>query len=83
MRKRRLKTARILRDAQGESFIVRRPRRDEELRVFVYDFTPERVAELRDKLRRIFEGAEPESAFAAAQGETLSASGAPEADSSR
>ena len=80
MRKRRLKTARILRDAQGESFIVRRPRREEELRVFVYDFTPERVAELRDKLRRIFEGAEPESAFAAAQGETLSASGALDAE---
>jgi hypothetical protein len=80
MRKRRLKTARILRDAQGESFVVHRPRHQEELRVFIYDFTPERVAELRDKLRRIFEGAEPESAFAAAQSEALSTSGAPEVD---
>jgi hypothetical protein len=61
MRKRRLKTLRIARDAQGESFIVHRPRRKEELRVYVFEFTPERMGELREKLREIFEGAEPES----------------------
>jgi hypothetical protein len=58
MRKRRLKMRRIVRDESGESFLVNRPRRQEELRVFVFDFTPERMEELRDKLRRIFEGAE-------------------------
>jgi hypothetical protein len=69
MRKRRLKTVRVVRDVEGESFIVRRPRRQEELRVFVYDFTPERVAELREKLRRIFDGAEPDTTFAPLEGD--------------
>jgi hypothetical protein len=60
MRKRRLKIERIARDPAGETMIVRRPRREEELRVAVHDFTPERTAELRDQLVRLFDGGEAE-----------------------
>lgn len=61
MRKRRLKIDRVLRatEAEGESMIVHRPRRKEVLRVFVYDFAAERLAELRRDLLAVFEGAEP------------------------
>ena len=56
MRKRRLKIVRILRGKNGEAMLVRRPRRKESLRVWVYDFAPERMEELRVKLVRIFDG---------------------------
>jgi len=49
MRKRKLKVERIKRSEEGESFIVKRPRRDERYQVWVYDFSPERMAELRDE----------------------------------
>ncbi|HVS19585.1 MAG TPA: CRISPR-associated endonuclease Cas2 [Planctomycetota bacterium] len=65
MRKRRLKIARILRDAEGESMLVRRPRRQESLRVFVYDFDAERMAELREELRRVFDSDEGLAGLAA------------------
>jgi hypothetical protein len=58
MRKRRLKLVRVSRDAEGESLIVRRPRRTEACTVWVFDFTPERVDELRRELIQIFEGSE-------------------------
>ena len=58
MRKRRLKIVRILRGKEGEAMLVRRPRRKESLRVWVYDFSPERMDELRIKLVRIFDGDE-------------------------
>ena len=58
MRKRRLKIVRILRSKEGEAMLVRRPRRKESLRVWVYDFSPERMEELRGKLVRIFDGDE-------------------------
>ncbi|MCP3916303.1 MAG: hypothetical protein GY711_12170 [bacterium] len=58
MRKRRVKIERVVRSAEGESFQVKRPRREERFQVFVYDFTPERMAELRDELQAIFDGAE-------------------------
>lgn len=61
LRKRRLKVRQIVRDAEGESFVVQRPRQAEALSVFVFDFTPERVDELRAELQRIFDGAEPEA----------------------
>ena len=57
MRKRRIKVERVLRDAEGESFLVKRPRRDERYKVFVYDFDAERMAEIRDELQAIFDGA--------------------------
>lgn len=59
MRKKRLKLARVERDGR-EVMIVRRPRRDEALRVEVFDFTPERMSELRAELTAAFDGAEPE-----------------------
>ena len=59
MRKRRLKLERVLRRADGELMLVRRPRRKESLEVYVFDFAPERMAELRLGLLAIFEGAEP------------------------
>lgn len=63
LRKRRLKVRQIVRDAEGESFVVYRPKHAESLSVFVFDFTPERVDELRAELQHIFDGAEPEAAF--------------------
>jgi hypothetical protein len=58
MRKRRLKIVRISRDEQGEALIVRRPRREEALRVFVFDFDAQRMAQLRDELQRVFDSDE-------------------------
>ena len=58
MRKRRLKIERILRDSEGESMLVRRPRRQESLRVFVFDFDAERMGQLREELRRVFDSEE-------------------------
>lgn len=58
MRKRRLKIERILRDEEGEAMIVRRPRRQEALRVFVFDFDAARMGELREELRRVFDSDE-------------------------
>jgi hypothetical protein len=58
MRKRRLSIDRIERGPEGERMIVKRPRRDERYEVFVYDFTPERMEDLRAELQAIFDGAE-------------------------
>lgn len=59
MRKKRLKLVRIVRDpAALETMIVRRPRRDESIRVVVRDLAPERIEELRHELAEIFDGAE-------------------------
>ena len=60
MRKRRVKVLKVERGSEGESFLVRRPRRDESLRVFVFDFDAERMEELRHDLQAIFDGAEEE-----------------------
>ncbi|MBK7643628.1 MAG: hypothetical protein IPJ19_11385 [Planctomycetes bacterium] len=59
MRKRRLKLQRVERGSEGEAMLVRRPRREESLRVFVFDFSPERLEELRHELLQVFEGADP------------------------
>lgn len=56
MRKRRLKTVRMTREDGVDAFVVRRPRRQEEFSVFVFDFSAERMAELREELRSIFAG---------------------------
>ena len=58
MRKRRLKLVRVQRGAEGESFEVRRPRRQESLLVHVFDFTVERMDELRVELLALFDSAE-------------------------
>ena len=57
MRKRRLKLIRVERKKQGERLILRRPRRTEELAVWVVDFTPERMEEMRASLQQALEGA--------------------------
>jgi hypothetical protein len=59
MRKRRLKLQRVERGPEGEAMVVRRPRRDEGWRVFVFDFGPERLEELHQELLAVFEGADP------------------------
>lgn len=59
MRKRRLKLDRVLRDAGGEAMLVHRPRRKESLRVFVFEFSPDRLAVLKNDLLGLLEGAEP------------------------
>lgn len=60
LRKRRLKLDRIApaSGAQRERLVVHRPRRPQSYEIAVYDLTPERQGELRDELKRIFEGAE-------------------------
>ncbi|MBM3987321.1 MAG: hypothetical protein FJ294_05125 [Planctomycetes bacterium] len=58
MRKRRLKIERVERDADGESLLVTRPRRPEVFRVVVFDFSPEKIDELRTRLQEVFEGPE-------------------------
>ena len=84
MRKRRLKVLAVERGEEGESFVVRRPRREERMRVFVFDFTPERMGELRAELSAILEGLEdpedPEEAEEPAAGEPPPAE---EADAAR
>ncbi len=70
MRKKRVKLERILRDDEGESFIVRRPKLDARYTVEVFDFTPERMAEVREHLQAIFDGVDDDEALAqAARGE--------------
>ncbi|MFT7670212.1 MAG: hypothetical protein ACI8X5_002920 [Planctomycetota bacterium] len=59
MRKRRLKLQKVKRGKQGEELILRRPRRTEELSVWVYDFTPDRIEELRTRLQEVLEGSGP------------------------
>jgi hypothetical protein len=59
MRKRRLKLARVSRGATGEAMILRRPRRKEGFEVQVFDFGPERLAELRGTLVELLGGADP------------------------
>ena len=59
MRKRRLKLQRVERGADGEAMIVRRPRREEGWKVFVFDFSAERLAGLQTELSTVFEGGDP------------------------
>jgi len=62
LRKRRLKVTKVARKhngVEGEFFLVKRPRRTEELAVAVFDFDTDKIALLRDDLQRIFEGADP------------------------
>ncbi|MBM3978397.1 MAG: hypothetical protein FJ299_15590 [Planctomycetes bacterium] len=81
LRKRRLKLKRIA-PASGsarEKLVVNRPRRPQEYEVAVYDLTPERQAELRDELKRIFEGAELTQLLEGAAQVGAAAEGAPPA----
>lgn len=55
MRKRRLKIERVGRSTRGEVLVVSRPRREELHEVDVFDFTPEKIDELRSRLQDVFE----------------------------
>ncbi|MDZ4772086.1 MAG: hypothetical protein SGI72_03025 [Planctomycetota bacterium] len=62
MRKRRLKLDRVVRgETDGEAMILHRPRRKEVLKVYVFDFSPERLDALKSDLLGLLEGAEPSS----------------------
>ena len=79
MRKKRVKLERILREEGGESFIVRRPKTEERYTVEVFDFTKERMAEIREHLQAIFDGVDSDEALAAAaRGEALEGEGTEE-----
>ncbi|MEZ6014108.1 MAG: hypothetical protein R3F49_03265 [Planctomycetota bacterium] len=75
MRKRRLSIDKVERGPEGERMVMKRPRRDERYDVFVYDFTPERMEELRAELQAIFDGAEgPEGVRLDGDGDDFEAS---------
>jgi hypothetical protein len=57
MRKKRLKLLRVTRDPR-ETLVVRRPRREEALKVVVCGFGAERMEELQRTLVEVFDGAE-------------------------
>jgi hypothetical protein len=56
MRKRKLKLVKVKRGSKGEQLVLRRPRRTEELTVWVYEFTPDRMEELRTRLQEVLDG---------------------------
>lgn len=74
MRKRRLKLERVQRGEDCETLLVRRPKREERHEVEVFDFSPERIDELRGRLAEVFEGfdAEPQEEPAQASEEDAS-----------
>lgn len=65
LRKKRLKLAGVRRNAAGETLCVRRPRRQEEFEVQVFELDSERAQVLKAELARVFEGAGVESLAAA------------------
>ena len=83
LRKRRLFLVRAVVRQGSELLILRRPRRTEELPVQVFEFSPERMEELRGELAKLFEGAgleEPDLDAQAAEGaETAAEAPSPDA----
>ncbi len=75
MRKRRLKIERVARDERGEGLIVTRPRHTDSFFVAVFDFTPQKIDELRARLQEVFEGAEGDAAALTADGESQTQTG--------
>jgi hypothetical protein len=61
LRKKRLKLVGVRRQAGGETLCVRRPRRQEEFEVQVFELDSERALALKAELARVFEGAGVES----------------------
>lgn len=57
MRKRRVKLVRLVREQGKEAFLVKKPRREEQDRVAVYDFGPERMEGIRHELQALLDGA--------------------------
>lgn len=67
MRKRRLKLERVVREGDREEMICSRPKREERYHVAVYDFSADRIDELRTQLAEVFEGFDPEEEEPTAQ----------------
>lgn len=61
LRKKRLRLVGVRRGAEGETLCVRRPRRQEEFLVQVFELDSERAAVLKAELARVFEGADIEA----------------------
>jgi len=83
MRKRRLKLERVLRGDDSEKLLVRRPKHEERYEVEVFDFSPERIDELRGQLAEVFEGFDPDEdsepeAVVSAEGDAEAATDAEE-----
>ena len=57
LRKKRLKLVGVRRQSSGETLCVRRPRRQEEFEVQVFELDSARAATLQAELARVFEGA--------------------------
>ena len=57
LRKKRLKLVGVRRNAAGETLCLRRPRRQEEFEVQVFELDSERAQILKAELARVFEGA--------------------------
>jgi hypothetical protein len=77
LRKRRLKLTGLGQEAGREVLVVRRPRRDERILVATAELSPERAAELRAELARVFDGVPLDDLLAAPLAD---APAAPEAD---
>jgi len=83
MRKRRLKIERVARTDSGEALVVSRPRRRETtFEVDVFDFSPEKIDELRGRLQDVFEQADVDAPADAGAREAESEEAAP-AESAR
>lgn len=82
MRKRRVKLVRLVREQGKEAFLVKKPRREEQDRVAVYDFGPERMEGIRHELQALLDGAgedvDPAALLAAADAQQAEA--APDED---
>jgi hypothetical protein len=84
MRKRKLKLVKVKRSSKGEQLVLRRPRRTEELTVWVYEFTPDRMEELRTRLQEVLDGvgSEDSDSDGGAEEQAVGAGESPESEGS-
>lgn len=80
LRKKRLKLVGVRRSASGETLCVRRPRRQEEFEVQVFELDSERALALKAELARVFEGAGAESLLAPSAAAAPESGGTPVAE---
>ena len=80
LRKKRLKLVGVRRHASGETLCVRRPRRQEEFEVLVFELDSERALALKSELARVFEGAGVEALAVAREEAARDAGGIPVAE---
>jgi len=80
LRKKRLKLVGVRRHPSGETLCVRRPRRQEEFEVLVFELDSERALALKSELARVFEGAGVEALAVAREEAAPDAGGIPVAE---